>query len=258
MIVDAHAHLGSCRVFDLDVTEDQLLAAMDAHGVNAAIVQPFPGAEDARAAHDRIARLAEAHPGRIFGLASLNPHIPRSDYAAEVTRCVRELGFVGVKLHPMAHGVGPTTRDAQTVFEVAQDLDVPVMVHTGTGAPFALPALYLPIARRYPRLRLVLAHSGFVVYAAEAGLVASECPNVYLETSWSTPQAIAGYLQSLPVGRVLFGSDLPVNLGVELAKVAAISLEPARRAAFLGEAAVELFKLPRAAIAPGRTAARPG
>ncbi len=251
MLIDAHTHLGSCRVFDLNVTEEQLLAAMDTHGVDAAIVQPFPGADDARATHDRIARLAAAHPGRVFGLANLNPHIPRRDYAAEVTRCVREMGFVGVKLHPMAHGVGPATRDAQTVFEVAQELDVPVMIHTGTGAPFALPALYLPIAHSYPQLRLVLAHAGFVVYAAEAGLVATECPNVYLETSWSTPQAIAGYLRTLPVGRVLFGSDLPVNVGVELAKVAASAPDPERRASFLGTAAAALFRLPRVAAAPG-------
>jgi hypothetical protein len=53
VIIDAHMHLGSCRVFDLDITEEQLLANLDRNAVNAAIVQPFPGAPDPRAVHDR-------------------------------------------------------------------------------------------------------------------------------------------------------------------------------------------------------------
>ncbi len=244
MIIDAHAHLGDCRVFDLEVREEQLLAAMDSHGVNAAIVLPFPGASCVPAVHDRIAKLAGAHPGRIYGLASVNPHLPRQEYAAEVERCVRDLGFVGVKLHTLGHGVNPPSKDAQTVYEVAEALGVPVMAHTGTGVPFALPSLFLPIARSHPGLKLVLAHAGFGIYTLEALAVARECPNIYLESSWCPPQAIGNLIGTLEPGRVLFGSDLPVNLGVELAKVEAISPDPKRRAAFLGGAAASVFRLP--------------
>lgn len=44
-ILDAHSHIGKCRVFDLDVTEEDLIKNMDANGIDAAIVQPFPGAD---------------------------------------------------------------------------------------------------------------------------------------------------------------------------------------------------------------------
>ena len=58
MILDAHMHLGECRVFDNDVSEQALMDALDRNQVDAAIVQPFPGAPDPRAVHDRIANLA--------------------------------------------------------------------------------------------------------------------------------------------------------------------------------------------------------
>jgi predicted TIM-barrel fold metal-dependent hydrolase len=103
MIIDAHAHLGTCRVFDLDVSEHLLLEKLESNGVDALIVQPFPGAPDPAAVHNRIAALAERHPGGIYGLASLNPHIGHDAYRAELTRCVRDLGFVGVPI-VLAHG----------------------------------------------------------------------------------------------------------------------------------------------------------
>jgi len=245
VLIDAHAHLGDCRVFDLEVTEAQLLAALDRHAVHAAIVQPFPGAANAAEIHDRIARLAEAHPGRIFGLASLNPHLPRRQYVAEIERCVRELRFVGVKLHTMGHAVGPGSRDAMTVYEIAVELDVPVMAHTGTGVPFALPSLFLPIARAHPNLRIVLAHAGFVIYTPEAAETARECPNIFLETSWCTPQAIGLLVRTFEPGRVMFGSDLPINLGVEIAKAQTLEVESRRREAFLARAASTVFRLAR-------------
>jgi predicted TIM-barrel fold metal-dependent hydrolase len=89
MIVDAHAHLGDCRVFDLNVTEDDLLRSMDANRVDASVVQPFPGASDAAAVHKRIRQLAARQPGRIYGMASVNPHRPKQEYVDEVTRWAR-------------------------------------------------------------------------------------------------------------------------------------------------------------------------
>ena len=55
IIVDAHTHLGTCNVFDLDVPFESLLGAMDANGVRTALVQPFPGCEEPVKLHDRIA-----------------------------------------------------------------------------------------------------------------------------------------------------------------------------------------------------------
>ena len=82
IVVDGHQHLGSCRVFDLNQTEEDLVAAMDQNGVTAAVVQPFPGAPDPVAVHNRIAELSRVHPGRIFGMVDLSPHTDPDKYFA--------------------------------------------------------------------------------------------------------------------------------------------------------------------------------
>ncbi len=243
VIIDTHSHLGNCQVFDLEVGEEELLGAMDRHGVNASIVFPFPGATDIPATHDRVHRLAQAHPGRIFGLASVNPHLPLQEYAHEVRRCVRELGFVGIKLHTIGHAINPLSKDAQKVYETAQELDVPVVAHTGLGVPFALPSLFLRVAQSYPGVKFVLAHAGYGMFTAEALAVARVCPNVYLETSWCPAHMIGGLFKALEPGRLMWGSDVPVNVGVEMAKVEGLQPEAAHRAAYLGKAAVDLYRL---------------
>lgn len=243
-IVDAHAHLGGCRVFGLQTSEDELLQRMEESGIDATIVQPYPGAENPARTHDRIANLAAKYPGRFFGLASLSPHQDRKVYRQEVERCVRDLKFVAVKIHTIGHAVNPLSEDGDCVFQTANELGIPVMVHTGPGVPFALPSLCIPAARKYPGLKIVLAHAGFAVFSAEAQVAASECKNLYLETSWSVGEDIRWMISTLGPERVMMGADLPSNVPVEVAKYKALNLEPQVVAQVMGGTAISVFRLP--------------
>lgn len=98
MIIDAHAHLGYDYVFDTEKNEEELLGYYNECGVDGAIIQPFisrPYLEDTAQVHDRIHELCIKHPGRFWGMASINPHLRPEEYEREATRCVKELGFVG-------------------------------------------------------------------------------------------------------------------------------------------------------------------
>jgi len=242
-MVDTHAHLGKCCVFDLATTEEDLLRRMDESGVDATIVQPYPGAEDASRQHDLIADMCQRNPGRFYGLASLSPHGDHDAYRREVERCVKDLHFVGVKLHTIGHGVNPLSTDGDFVFATGHDLGIPVMVHTGPGVPFALPALCIPAARKYPGLKIVLAHAGFAVFSAEAQVAASVCGNLYLETSWCIVEDIRWMISTIGPDRVMMGSDLPSNVPVEVAKYKALELDPQVYARVMGGNAVDVFKL---------------
>jgi len=242
-LVDAHAHLGSCRVFDLNVVEDELIKAMDGNKVDAAVVQPFPGAPNPVEVHNRIAALAEQYPGRIFGIASLNPHMGKTEYIAEVERCVKDLGFVGLKLHTVGHAVNPLSEDGETVFSTAERLGVPIMVHTGPGIPFALPSLCIRKAKQHPHLPVILAHAGFGILAAEAFEAAKECGNIILETSWVSGLDVKWFVDAFSADRVMMGSDLPKNLPNEIGKHYTIGLNEVQLAKCLGETAVKVFKL---------------
>ena len=223
-IIDSHTHLGECQIYGGVVTENDLISRMDANKVGVSIVQPFPGELKPERCHDRIAELARQHPGRFFGMVHMNPHLGREVYGREAIRCLRDLKFVALKIHTAGHAVFPNSSIASMVAEVAQDHGVPVMIHTGSGVPFALPSLVIPLAKSFPSVTFILAHAGFAIYTIEAQIVAAECPNVILETSWCLTPDVAWLVGELGAERVMMGSDLPSNLPVELAKYSSIGI----------------------------------
>lgn len=242
-VIDTHAHLGECCVFGLFSTEEEIIRRQDENGIDATIVQPYPGAKDFQKRHDEIAALCAKYPGRIFGLASLSPHVGREKYQREAERCIKELNFVGIKLHTIGHGVNPLSEDGDLAFETAHDLGVPAMVHTGAGIPFALPALCIPAAQKYSGLKIVLAHAGGGIVSAEAQVAASICNNLYLETSWCLGEDIRWMISTIGPDRVMMGADLPSNVPVEIAKYRALDLEPAVYDQVMGRTAIDVFGL---------------
>ena len=243
VIVNAHAHVGDTRVFDVDSDEQELIEAMDANGIDVSLVMPSAGCRDAAAVHDQIYRLSQQHPGRIIGLVQANPHQEPEAYEAEATRCVRELGFVGLKIHPLGYGVNPLGKSADNVFRVGQKLGVPVMVHTGSGIPWALPSLCILPAQKYPELPIILAHAGMGVFMLDAYVTARVCPNIYLETSWAKPGELKWLIQQLGPERIMLGCDLVTNMPVELFKYRSLGLSEEVLDRCLGGTAVDVFKL---------------
>jgi predicted TIM-barrel fold metal-dependent hydrolase len=246
MIVDAHAHLGLDEIFDEDFTAEELLAAQKQCGIDITLVQPatrhdLPGV---MRQHDAIAALAEQYPGRFYGIANPNPHLPEVEYEAEVRRCVEKMGFVGIKIHPLGHAVNPLGRHGRRVFPLAAALGVPVMVHTGLGMPWASPALLEPALAEHANLRIVLAHAGGTIFAADAGLLARRYPNVYLECSWAMVHQVRRWIQELGARRVMFGSDHAENAAPELAKFRATGLPAEALDWALGRTAARVFNLP--------------
>lgn len=245
MIIDSHSHLGYSEIFSAGVTEDVLLDTMVANGIDASVVMPAAGS-DPIPTHNAIADLCARNPQTIFGMASMTPLIGRQMYEREARRCVRELGFKAIKLHPQAHAVSPVLPVSDVVFETASTLGIPVMVHTGSGAPFALPSLLIRRARQFPDLKIILAHAGFAIYSEEALIAAEICDNIYLEPTWCIAGDIRRMIKILGAHRVMFGGDLPTNVPVELTKYRTLDLTDDERTWCLSRTAVEVFDLPLA------------
>ena len=246
MIVDAHAHLGLDEVFDVDFTEPELIQSQENNGIDITLVQPATvhDLKTVRSQHDAAADLARRYPGRFFGMACPNPHLPGDEYEAEVRRCVEELGFVALKLHPFGHATNPLGKHGSRVFELANRLSLPLMVHTGAGLPWAAPSLLRPMAGRYPDLKIVAAHAGGML-AAEAALLAESCPNVDLECSWVGGHLIRNWVRRLGAQRIMFGSDHADNAPTELSKYRSIGLTADELDWVLGRTAESVFALKR-------------
>jgi predicted TIM-barrel fold metal-dependent hydrolase len=246
VIIDAHAHLGIDLVFQEVRTEAEIMAMMDANKVDVTILQGMYGhiyLDEIRENHDRIARLAVENPKRIFGMITMTPYLHDADFYNEAKRCVHELGFVGMKLHPMAFACSPLNARAEMMWKICDELNIPIMVHTGAGAPLSLPSSVISRCKQFPHVPCAIAHSGMLIYADEAFLAARECPNVYLETSWTAPHHILQAIKTFGANRILFAADEIANVATEIGKYASLPISDADREQCLWRTANTVFKL---------------
>ncbi len=125
-------------------------------------------------------------------------------------------------------GMAPNDPHAEAYYALAEEMDIPVAIHTGIGPPgtpylpgcqgfrvtLGNPALVEEALVKHPRLRVYLMHGG-APYLQETKAILSVYPQVYLDLatiSWILPrQEFHDYLRDLMVAgfgkRLLFGSD---------------------------------------------------
>ena len=229
-VYDTHTHIGVARHSGRVCTADDMLRHMDTAGVDRSLLIPFPVVEDYHAAHDEIASAVQRWPDRVAGCASLYPFMPAADFRSELRRCSEHLGFRALKLQPQYHGLNPLSPRNDFYFESAVENRLVLVVHTGAGAPFALPSLYIAPARKFPQLNVVLGHAGGGLYAAEAIVAATVCPNIFIELSSLMPHHISEILAHVPAERLMIGSDLPESVDVEIGKILALNIDaPAKQ-----------------------------
>lgn len=241
-IFDTHTHIGVARHSARRYTAEQLLRDMDGYGVDRSMLIPWPVVHHYRAAHDEIGRALAAYPGRFAGAACLYPYIPEETFRDEVRRCREQFGFTAIKLQPQYQPLNPLWATSDFFFETALENNLTIICHTGTGIPYALPSLMMEPARRWPELRIVLAHcGGGGIFVGEAIIAASFCPNIYLELSTLMPNHVHEVLRRVPSSRLMIGSDLPENLAVEIGKILDLDASKEVRADIVGRTALRLF-----------------
>src|SRR5688572_26126154 len=240
-IYDTHTHLGRAHHSGRVCTVDQMLAAMDRYGVDRSLLIPFPVVENYREAHNEIAAAIQAHPDRFTGAACLDPYLPRAEFLAELKRCAQDLGFRALKLQPQYDALNPLSPRNDFFFEAAIEHDLTLVVHTGAGAPFALPSLYIAPARKFPALRIVLGHAGGGIYVGEAIVAASVCPNIFVELSSLMPHHVREVLAHVDSSRLMAGSDLPESVEVEIGKILGLDASAEIKRDILWNTARRLF-----------------
>lgn len=243
-IVDVHTHLGISHSTGVRATRETLLGAMEDFGIDAVMVMPQPTDPSALELHDEIAEMIIDHPGRVFGIALLDPRMPEAEFSFHVARLLEDENFVALKLHTFGHNVSPDDEVADKVFRAGRQHRRAVMIHTGLGGAHTLPGRIASVCRAYPDVPIVLCHAGFAAFWAEALTLAEEFDNVMLEPSWSPGFAIGLMVERLGADRVMFGSDHVSNLPIELLKIANLELTINERSAILGGTAARVFRLP--------------
>lgn len=218
-VFDTHTHLGVAAHSGREMHVEGMLRHMDACGVERSVLIPWPAVASEAAAHDEIGEAVRSYPDRFVGALCLHPFQERQSFLDEMKRGVEELGLRALKLQPQFQPLNPMNKRHDWYWEAALHYRLPVIVHTGNGAPLALPSLYIAAAQRFPELRFVLGHSGGSVYYMEAILAAQLCPNVYLDLSTLPGHNVADVIRQVGAERVMVGSDLPESVVPEVEKV---------------------------------------
>jgi len=204
-ICDAHVHLGESGPWqpyeEPTILIRELIRLFDKYNVERAIVFPNPNVGDKYPAmNDYIAECVKKHPKRLVGFGRADPR--RGEEAIhELIRIKEKLNLAGLKLHPMVECFRPDHPFFAKFFKKAAELNLPTLFHTGDG--FSSPGLIFAIAKKYPKLPIILGH------LKEGCLsVMKNAENVYVETSGTIPEFVEMAVE-IDADRVLFGSDAP-------------------------------------------------
>jgi len=205
--------------------------------------------------NDEVAGLVKQRGKELIGFASVDPDTKRTALI-EMKRCKDQLGLRGLKLNPAMQGFDPASPQAMEVYEEAERLDMPILIHTGLtfSNRFSIqhnqPIVYDEIARKHPKLKVCLAHMGWP-WVWDAVSVAIRNPNVYLDTAGTyvgTPvehlRQVTSTLSSRVIENVLgerlmFGSDYPrIEMNKMFDAVASLPIRSETLQAILGENAL--------------------
>lgn len=243
VVVDAHTHLGR----DEDgqsLDPAALISFLDQVGPTTractfALHDPerTPGY---RVPNDRVLQWAQESDGRLYPYCRLDP---AQDPVGEAERCLA-LGARGIKLHPRAQAFGFGDQAAESIWKVASEAKVPILIHAGRGMPRMDPLADL--ALRYPDVTLVLAHAAI----ADQGMFASRLaghPNIVYDTSTFSVFDQIELFARVPAERIVFASDVPYGrplgaLHCVLRIAAYAGLDDRERARVVGETMVDILE----------------
>jgi predicted TIM-barrel fold metal-dependent hydrolase len=218
------AHPGFDKIVILAVSpqflDGELIGTVDSYGIT-----DVPGPATPEKCNDYIAALQRQDPGTIVGYASVNPNYCGPKAAVrELDRAVNELGLQGVKLYPMYQDWSPADPViAFPVFEKAEELGIPVMVHQAGSTridarmEYARPALLDAAGRHFRSMKLTIAHLG-LPWVDEALFMLTKHPNFFGELSYyiatCTGEELYRFLVHaeqffVPLEKLFFGTDYP-------------------------------------------------
>ena len=160
------------------------------------------------------------NPKRLLSCGSVHPRHSQN-VQADMEQIAR-LGIRMIKIHPphqllYANDYVNGVKELATIYRVAEQEGIPVMVHTGTsifpGARnrFGDPLFMDDVAVDFPKLKLLMAHGGRPIWMQTAFFLLRRHKNVHLDISGIPPKLLLQYFPRLEeiAYKTLFGTDWP-------------------------------------------------
>lgn len=263
-VIDVHTHLGvnslpeGCEEVLHRASSPNLSLRAEGIEVEKVLLVPsFPCGN--RSCSDGFYQQVEWRRGKEEWTAqwgSLNP-LGCEDIRKEAERQY-DLGIVGFKIHPVHHGYAPNAyreeeggmKPLETIYQFAEDHDLPLLVHTGTSIgersrnKYGDPILLDDVVKDF-KIRVILAHGGRPLWYNSAFFLARMFRNAFLEISSIPPKALLREIPRLKEikEKVLYGSDFPNYKNHDLALHALAVYEETRDEDIMYHNAKRLLRL---------------
>lgn len=161
----------------------------------------------------------------------------------------------GLKLYPSYQFFYPNERRLYPIYEVCQELGIPVLFHIGssvipgTRLKYCDPIHLDDLAVDFPDLTVVMAHGGRGFWYDACAFLASHHPNFYIDVTGLVPSRLLEHFPNLEriADKVVFGSDwpaMPRSVGHNARAIAALGLSEDALDRILYRNAARLLRLP--------------
>ena len=136
--------------------------------------------------NEYVAGVVARAPEKLIGFMSLDPNEPA--WLDDFEHSLKDLKLRGVKLAPLYADFDPRDRKLDELYSRCVANNLPILFHAGTSfvqfgpVEWGKPYLWDEVARRFPDLRMVLAHLGHP-WEGECIAVIRKHPNVYADVS---------------------------------------------------------------------------
>lgn len=231
---------------------EETIAAMDAGGVDRALISAWHGPQGSLISNDEVAGFVAQAPDRLIGVASVDLYRPMAA-VRELRRAVNELGFKALRIVPWLWGLPPNDRRYYPLYAECAQLGIPFCTQVGHTGPLRTsetgrPIPYLDdVALDFPELTIVAGHIGYP-WTTEMIALATKYPNVFIDTSAYTvkryPAELVAYLRGHGRRKVLFGTNFPMISPVKaLADLPVLDLDGEATELFLAGNARRVFAI---------------
>ncbi len=243
-IIDAHLHLSHIQLFadtateitGVDYSAAGLARDMEEYSIEAVIgmglVETEPGAFPDPLAANPMGLTMEHQIPNVFTCLGINPWTLDAEGMDALREAAKEPMVVGLKIYAGYYHVSLTDPLYRPVYELAEDMGLPLVVHGGDTysirgvMKYSHPLAINELAVQYPRNIFVMAHFGNP-WVMDAAVTITNHPNVYADMSGiimggdgSVDEFIqeplmmnyvkTGILYSGHYDKFLFGTDWPL------------------------------------------------
>jgi len=174
-----------------------------------------------RPMNEGVAGLMGMFPGRFIGFAGFDPN-EGGQAVREIEHAVEDLGYSGLKCVPSALEMDINDRRFYPSYEKAQELEVPVLIHTGSviikgiRVKHVHPLMVDDVAFDFPDLKIICAHLGSWQYMDTINMLLHH-KNVFADISFWPLNPL--YMDLVPwkllertlSDKILMGSDYPAG-----------------------------------------------